>query len=75
MTRPSGARWSSVGRVSPSHWRLVTSKTFCSRLELVSSGPKMRNRFALLRVTSRRYEPSTLVASAKVVPGRATSTA
>src|SRR5438067_1448609 len=42
-TRPSGARWSSVGRISASHWRSVAAKTSPSRFDAVSSGPKIRN--------------------------------
>ena len=43
MTRPARARCSSVGaRYSACHCRSVASKTACSRLEAVSSGPKMR---------------------------------
>ena len=43
MTRPSGARSSSVGTVSASQARSVTSKTSPRRFDAVSSGPNRRN--------------------------------
>ena len=42
MTRPSGARCSSVGSISASQARRSTSKTSPSRFDAVSSGPKSR---------------------------------
>src|SRR4051812_21519324 len=42
MTRPSGARWSSVSMTSAIPYLSVASKTAVRRLEVVSSGPKMR---------------------------------
>ena len=69
MTRPSGARWSSVSRTSASHWRSVTSNTEPRRLEATSSGPNTRKLVGLAVTTSRRNEPRTRVASVKVVPG------
>jgi len=51
MTRPSGARWSSVSSTSASHWRLVTSNTEPRRLEATSSG---RNTRKLLGLASPR---------------------
>ncbi len=42
MTRPSGATWSSVGIISATDSRVVTSKTAPRRLEAVSSGLKTR---------------------------------
>ncbi len=57
MTRPSGARWSSVDRRSASHTRSVTSNTASSRFEAVSSGPMRRKLSGLARITSRRKAP------------------
>ncbi len=42
ITRPSGATWSSLGRIVPTEQRFSTSKTSPSRFELVSSGQKRR---------------------------------
>ena len=75
MTRPPGARCSSVGRVSAIQTRSVASKTASSRFDAVSSGPKIRNVLGLLRMTSRSHVPSTRVASLVAVAGDATSTA
>ena len=64
MTRPSGARWSSLSAASAaSQARSVTSNTAPRRLEAVSSGPMMRKLSGLRRITSRRKPPSTRVAS------------
>ena len=46
MTRPSGARWSSPGRISAVVARFVTSKTAFQRLDAVSLGLKTRKFFA-----------------------------
>ena len=61
--------------ISPSNARPVTSKTGLSRLEAVSSGPKIRNVAGLRLMTSRSQVPSTRVASAVTAPGAGTSTA
>ena len=75
MTRPSGARWSSPGMIWPSKARSVTSKTFPSRLDAVSSGPNSRNVDGLAVMMSRSHDPSTRVASDTLSPGLLTSTA
>ena len=64
-----------MGFVSASQLRPVTSNTSPSRFEAVSSGPKSRKLSGFFVITSRRNEPSTLVASLVVVPGFGTSTA
>ena len=71
MTRPSGARCSSVGSVRPPRRGRSTSKTASSRFEAVSSGPKSR-KLSGLRAMSRRKPPSTRVASATSSPGSLT---
>ncbi|KAG1237670.1 hypothetical protein G6F68_018799 [Rhizopus microsporus] len=44
-----------------------------SRLLAVSSGPNTRNRSKFMRITSRRYSPSTCVACAVSTPGSSTA--
>jgi len=76
MTRPSGESLSrSTGSVSASQARPVTSNTAESRFDSVSSGPNRRKRSGFSLMTSRRYPPSTRVASLNVTAGFATSTA
>src|ERR1019366_7016349 len=75
ITRPSGARWSSVGSVSASQVRPVTSNSAPRRLEAVSSGPITRKLSPLRRMTSRRKPPSTRVASLVAAAGSLTATA
>ena len=70
MTRPPGARPSSVASVSASQARSVTAKTSPSRLDAVSSGPNRRKLDRFRSITSRRKPPSTRVASLNVVAGR-----
>ena len=71
------ARWSStsVGRYSAFHCLFVTSNTAWSRLDAVSSGPKIRKLSGFRRITSVRYLPSSRVASEIDPPGTGTSTA
>ena len=69
MTRPSGARWSSVGKISASKARFVTSNTSWSRLEAVSSGPNSRNVAGLRLITSRSQRPSGRVPWVAQAPG------
>ncbi len=54
MTRPARARCSSTSgpKNSAFHCLSVTSNTACSRLDAVSSGPKMRKLSGLSRITS-----------------------
>jgi hypothetical protein len=75
MTRPAGARWSSPGRISPSHTRSVTSSTAPRRLDTVSSGPMTRNVSRFRATTSRSQPPITRVGSELDPPGRVTGTA
>src|SRR5208337_3800355 len=77
ITRPVGARNSSLGTVAASHWRLVTSKRASRPLESVSSGPKTRKlRCSVFSfATSRRKRPSTCVSPMPRTPGEGTSTA
>jgi len=74
MTRPWGARWSSVSRTGSAHVRSVASNTGPSRFDAVSSGPTMRNDRGLARTTSRSQAAATFVASLIVEPGRSTAT-
>ena len=72
MTRPSGARNSSLSRRGvPLPW--VASNTAFNRLESVSSGPKIRklrcSRLSLM--TSRRNDPSSWVSEAEPILVRA----
>src|ERR1022692_3793592 len=55
MTRPSGAMWSSLARISAVEQRLVTSNNASRRFEAVSSGPTTRKfaASALSFITSR----------------------
>ena len=74
-TRPSRARFSSVGSNAASQARSVTESTSPSRFDSVSSGPNTLKVSGFFSTTSRRNLPSTRVASPSVFAGSGTSTA
>ena len=75
ITRPSTERNSSESYFSLFQSRLVTSNTLPRRLDIVSSGPKIRKFFdsSLSLKMSLTNPPSSIISCASTAPGLGTS--